>query len=83
MIARGFILLGFRQSGMRTGWGSLEDNDALLAFGKVRVREDYGPCGAYHLIFDFLSEDVEYIDELEKRERSYFYFLYGSHNCGG
>lgn len=34
MIARGFILLGFRPSGMRTGCESLYEDDALLAFKK-------------------------------------------------
>lgn len=38
MIARGFILLGFKPSGMRTGHGSLEEEHTLLAFGRVRVR---------------------------------------------
>jgi hypothetical protein len=58
MIARGFILLGFRPPGMRTRHGSLREDDALLAFEKVRVRKNYRPCRAYHLIFYFLSEDV-------------------------
>jgi hypothetical protein len=53
MIARGFILLGFRPTDMRTGHESLEEEDTLLAFGKVRVRENYGPSEAYHFIFNF------------------------------
>jgi hypothetical protein len=58
MVARGFILLGFRPPGMRTRRGSLGEDDALLAFEKVRAREGYRPGRAYHLIFYFLSEDV-------------------------
>ena len=34
MIACGFILLGFRPSGMRTGAGHFYEDDALLAFEK-------------------------------------------------
>ena len=43
---------------MRTRRGSLGEDDALLAFEKVRAREGYRPGRAYHLIFYFLSEDV-------------------------
>jgi|SRR6266850_6340261 len=58
MIARGFILLGFRASGMRTGCGSLCEDDALLALKKVSAEGSYGVQRAYHLIFDLLSKGV-------------------------
>jgi hypothetical protein len=58
MIACGFILLGFKPSGMRTGCGSLCEDDALLAFEKGKRAGYYGAHRAYHLIFDFLSKDV-------------------------
>jgi hypothetical protein len=58
MVARGFILLGFRPSDMRTEHGSLQEEDTLLPFEKVRAPENYESSEAYHLIFDFLSEDI-------------------------
>ena len=58
MIARGFILLGFGPSNIRTRHESLEEEDTLLAFEKVRAPEDYRSSEAYHFIFDFLSEDI-------------------------
>jgi hypothetical protein len=42
MVARGLVLLGFRPSGMRTGQESLEEEDTLLPFGAMRVREITG-----------------------------------------
>ena len=81
MIARGFILLGFGPSNIRTRHESLEEEDTLLAFENVRAPEDYRSSEAYHLIFDFLSEDISILHR-EGGEESCFYFLYGGHDCG-
>ncbi len=42
MIARGFILLGFRPSGMRTGHGSLEEGGHTSSLREVRMRKITG-----------------------------------------
>ena len=72
MITRGFILLGFGSTGMRTGHGSLEEEDTLLAFGKVRVRQNNRPSEAYHLIFNFLSADIRVLQKGEKKHTFIF-----------
>ena len=58
MIARGLILLGFRPSGMRTGQESVEEEGHTSGLWRGEGRENHGSREAYHLIFNFLCEEI-------------------------
>ena len=58
MIARGLIFLGFRPSGMRTGQESVEEEGHTSGLWSGEVKEDHGSREAYHLIFNFLCEEI-------------------------
>jgi hypothetical protein len=81
MIARGFILLGFRASGMRTGCGSLVicEDDALLAFEKGERGEELWCTESIpsHLRFPVQRGEYEWKN---KDLRSYFDFLHCGHD---
>jgi hypothetical protein len=67
MIARGFILLGFRPSGMRTGHGSLEEGGHTSSLREVRMRKITGE--RKHTISSSTSYSRTLVHYLEKGER--------------
>jgi hypothetical protein len=82
MIARGFILLGLRASGVRTGFGSLCEDDALLAFVKGERGRELRCTESIPSHLRFPVERRQY-ERKSKDLRSYFDFLHCGHDENG
>lgn len=80
MIARGLVLLRFRPSGVRTGQKSLREGGHTSSLWGCERPGNHRSREAYHLIFNFLSEEISRVFIVEGEKNQYFYFLYGGHD---